>query len=90
MENRYTFALVRELVDELVLVDEAQIAQAIRHAYRNEQQTVEGSGAVGIAALLSGRVTDSGVTAVILSGCNIDTNLHHRIVSGEDVDVTAE
>ena len=90
LENRYTFALVRDLVDELVLVSEAEIAQGIRHAYWKEQQTVEGSGAVGIAALLSGRVTGSGVTAVIVSGGNIDTNLHQRIVSGEDVDVTAE
>ena len=88
--NRYTFALVRDLVDELVLVSEAEIARGIRHAYWEERQIVEGSGAVGIAALLSGRVTGSGVTAVIVSGCNIDMSLHHRIVSGEDVDVTAE
>ena len=90
LENRYTFAVVGELVDEMVLLSEAEIAQAIRHAYWEERQIVEGSGAVGIAALLSGKVADSGVTAVVVSGGNIDMALHHRIVSGEDVDVTAE
>ena len=90
LENRYTFAVVRELVDEMVLLSEAEIARAIRHAYWEERQIVEGSGAVGIAALLSGKVADGGVTAVVVSGGNIDMALHHRIVSGEDVDVTAE
>ena len=90
LDNAYTFAMTRDLVDDIVLVSEAEIAAAIRHAYWHEQQIVEGSGAVGIAALLSGKVRPDGPTAVLLSGGNIDMTLHHRIVSGEDVDVTAE
>ena len=90
LDNRYTFAMVRDLVDGLLLVSEAQIAQAIRHAYWEERQIIEGSGAVGIAALLAGLVPSPGVTAVVVSGCNIDMSLHHRIVSGEDVEVTAD
>ncbi len=90
LHNRFTFAMVRDLVDDLVLVSEAQIAQAIRHAYWQEKLVIEGSGAVGIAALLAGLVPSPGVTAVLVSGCNIDMTLHHRIISGEDVDVTAE
>ncbi len=89
LDNRYTFALVRDLVDELVLVEEAEIARAIRHAQREERQTLEGAGAVGIAALLSGRLAATGITVVLLTGGNIDGALHQRIVSGEDVDVTA-
>lgn len=85
LDNRHSFALVRDLVDELLLVDEQQIAEAIRHAYWKEKQVIEGSGAVGIAALLSGKVESAGPIAVVLSGCNIDMNLHHRIISGEDV-----
>ena len=52
-------------------------------------QADEGAGAVGIAALLAGIIGGSGVTAVLVSGCNIDMTLHHRIASGEDVEVTA-
>ena len=90
LDNAYTFAMTRELVDDIVLVTEAEIAAGIRHAYWQEHQIIEGSGAVGIAALLAGKVRPKGLTAVLLSGGNIDMGLHHRIVSGEDVDVTAE
>ena len=89
-DNRHTFNMVRDLVDDIVLVSEAEIAQAIRHAYWNERQIIEGSGAVGIAAILSRRVEPRGPTVVLTSGGNIDMALHHRIISGEDVDVTKE
>lgn len=90
LENRYTFAMVRDLVDDLVLVDETEIAEAIRHAYWQERQIIEGSGAVGIAALKAGRITNPGATVVVVSGGNVDMNLHHRIIGGENVDVTKE
>ncbi|HEY5598654.1 MAG TPA: hydroxyectoine utilization dehydratase EutB [Kiloniellales bacterium] len=90
LDNRYTFALVRDLVNDLVLVSEAEIAAAIRHAYWEERQIIEGSGAVGIAALRAGRIADPGVTVAVLSGGNIDMDLHHRIIGGEAVDVTKE
>lgn len=90
LDNAFTFAMTRDLVDDIVLVSETEIAKAVRHAYWEEGQIVEGSGAVGIAALLSGKVQPNGPMALLLSGGNIDMTLHHRIVSGEDVDVTAE
>ena len=90
LDNEYTFRLVRELVEKIVLVEEGEIAAAIRHAYWEEKQVIEGSGAVGIAALMTGKIENPGRTAVILSGCNIDMNIHHRLISGEDVDVANE
>jgi threonine dehydratase len=90
LENQYTFPMVRELVDDIILVSEAEIAAAIRHAYWEERQIIEGSGSVGLAALLSGRVKPTGTTVLLLSGGNIDMKLHHRIISGEDVDVSQE
>ena len=88
LDNRYTYAMVRELVDDIVLVTEREIAEAIRHAYWSERQILEGSGSVGIAALLSGKVALQPPVAIIASGGNIDMKLHHRIISGENVDVT--
>ncbi len=82
MDNRYTFAMVRDLVDDMVLVSEDEIAEAIRHAYRQERQIVEGSGAVGIAAILAGKVEARGQTAVVVSGGNIDMAEHARLVAG--------
>lgn len=87
LDNRYTFAMVRDLVDELLLVSEEEIADAIRHAYFEERQVIEGSGAVGIAALLAGKVRRPGVTAVVVSGGNIDMALHARLIRGERVEL---
>ncbi|SLN37417.1 L-threonine dehydratase catabolic TdcB [Roseovarius litorisediminis] len=90
LENAYTFAMTRDLVDEVVLVSEVEIAAAIRHAYWQERQVIEGSGSVGIAALLAGKIADPGNCVSLISGQNIDMALHKRIIDGEDVDVAAE
>lgn len=84
LNNQYTFDLVRELVDDIVLVSEVQIAEAIRHAYWQEKQIIEGGAAVGIAAMLAGKIQPAANTCVVLSGCNIDMPLHHRIIGGEN------
>lgn len=90
LDNRLTFAMVRKLVDEVILVDEAEIAGAIRHAYAEERQVVEGGAAVGIAALLREGKAAWGTTIVLLSGGNIDMALHARIIGGEYPDLLAE
>ncbi len=90
LDNRWTFAMTRDLVDDIVLVNESEIAAGIRHAYWQERQIIEGSGAVGIAALLSGKIKVNGPLVVLLSGGNIDMRQHHRIICGEDVDVAKE
>lgn len=89
MDNRYTFAMVRDLVDDIVLVSEAEIAEAIRHAYWEERQIIEGSGSVGIAALLAGKVRARGTCAALVTGQNIDMTLHKRLIDGETVDLMA-
>jgi threonine dehydratase len=90
LENAYTFAMTRDLVDEVLLVSEAEIAAAIRHAYWEERQIIEGSGSVGIAALLAGKITNPGNCVALISGQNIDMALHKRLIDGEDVDVATD
>jgi threonine dehydratase len=81
LDNRHTFALARELVDELVLVSEEEIAGGMAHVYWREQLVVEGGAAVGIAALLHDKVSRlGGRIAVILSGRNIDMQRFAAIV----------
>ena len=85
--NRYTFAMCRDLLDDVVLLSEEEIADGIRHAFATEGETVEGAGAVGIAALLGeqgGRSADPAV--VLVSGRNIDEAQHRRIVERRDSD----
>jgi len=83
MDNQYTFAMVRDYVDDIVLLDEDEIAEGIRHAYFNEQAIVEGGGAVGIGALLAGKVKPGEPTIVLMSGKNIDMELHREIINRE-------
>jgi threonine dehydratase len=83
LDNRYTFAMCRELLDEVILLSEEEIAVGIRHVYEAEREIVEGAGAVGIAALLARRVAPQGPVVAILSGRNIDMGLHRAVISGE-------
>jgi threonine dehydratase len=83
LDNQLTFAMCQALVDDVVLLSESEIAAGIRHAYAEECEIVEGAGAVGIAALLARKVTGlSGPLAIVLSGRNIDMDLHRHIVNG--------
>jgi threonine dehydratase len=85
LDNRLTFKMVRDLVDDVVLLSEDEIAEGIRHAYAQEREIVEGAAAVGIAALLVKKVKVQGPAVVLLSGRNIDMNLHRSIIAPEDV-----
>ncbi|AXV18210.1 hydroxyectoine utilization dehydratase EutB (plasmid) [Neorhizobium sp. SOG26] len=80
LQNRVTFALCRELLDDVVLLSEEEIAAGIRHATHEEGEVVEGAGAVGIAAILAGKIQPTGPTAIIVSGANIDPKKHRDIV----------
>jgi threonine dehydratase len=88
LDNRYTFPMVRELSDHTLLISEEWIARGIRHAYREEREIIEGAGAVGIAAVLSGRIDRSlasGPIVLVVSGRNIDMTLHHKLVSDSTI-----
>ena len=84
LANAHTYALVRDLVDEVVLLTENEIAAGVRHAYLAEREVVEGGGAVGIAALLAGKVRTRGPAVALLSGRNIAMDLHRRIICGDE------
>lgn len=80
LDNRWTFEMCRSLLDDVILLDEEEIAAGIRHAATQEGEVIEGAAAVGIAALLSGRIKPTGPTAIIVSGGNIDPEQHRAIV----------
>jgi threonine dehydratase len=69
-----TGPLLGELLDEVVEVSGEDIAQAIVLLLERTKLVVEGAGAVGIAALLDGRVGGTGPVVVVLSGGNIDAS----------------
>ena len=75
LDNRNSFALCRHVIDRHVVVDESDIRSAVGKAFRECRLVVEGGGAVGLAALWSGRYRPRGRAAAIVSGGNIDRRL---------------
>ena len=75
------FEIVREYVDEVVTVSDDDTAQALLVLLERAKLVVEPAGAVGVAAILSGKVASSGTTVVILSGGNIDPLMMERVIS---------
>lgn len=81
LDNRYTFPVVRDLVDEVVLLSEAEIAAGMRHLFHEERLVSEGGAAVGVAALLAGKAGGRGrTTASVVSGCNVDMKAFLSVV----------
>jgi threonine dehydratase len=73
--------VVRALVDEIVLVDEEETAEAILLLLERERTVAEGAGAVGLAALLHRDLGLAGKrVVVVVSGGNIDVNLMARVI----------
>jgi threonine dehydratase len=77
-----TLSLVSRWVDEVVVVAEDDVAEAMVFLLERAKLVVEGAGAVGVAALLAGaaRLQDGGTTVAILSGGNVDAGLLAQIV----------
>lgn len=79
--GKLNWELTQQFIDEIVLVDEEEIAQSILVLLERAKLMVEGAGAVAMAALLSGKAAHvQGPVCVILSGGNIDVNILSRII----------
>ncbi len=78
----HTFTVTQSLVDDVVTVEEEDIIRAVLLLMERTKLVVEGAGAVGVAALLAGKVAVKGLrTAVVLSGGNIDMTLVGRFIA---------
>ena len=69
-------------LDEMITLEEDEIAAAIAWLHEHEGLRVEGSGAVGVGALLHARVRELGAcVAVVVSGSNIDAEKHRAVLA---------
>ncbi|MFE5673051.1 threonine ammonia-lyase [Agromyces sp. NPDC056523] len=75
------FAIIRETIDEIVTVTEDDIARALLVLLERAKLVVEPAGAVGVAALMTGRVRSDGPIVALLSGGNIDPLLMQRVIA---------
>jgi threonine dehydratase len=76
-----TFAILRDRNAKAVWVSDEEVKEAIRFAWREHNLVVEPGGAAALAALLAGKFEPAEGTVVVLSGGNIDPELHARIMA---------
>jgi len=73
LDNALTLQMCQRLIDETLLLSESEIAAAMRTLFFEDRIVAEGGGAVGVGALMSGRLNlRPGPTAIVISGCNVD------------------
>ncbi|MEK7433993.1 MAG: threonine ammonia-lyase [Cyanobacteriota bacterium] len=75
-----TFDIIHKYVDDVTTVDEDEISQAVLYLLERCKLVVEPSGAVGVAALLSKKITVSGDTVILISGGNVDIKMLNNII----------
>lgn len=86
LDNRLTFALCRDLLDDCVLVTEQEIYEAMQALYFEDRMVAEGASVVGIAAMRAGRLPAfDGPVATILTGRNVDMITFTDIVVGRGI-----
>lgn len=78
-----TFAINRELVDEVVAVSDEEIVNAMIALFNHAKVVAEPSGATALAAMLSGKVSLSGRVGVIVSGGNIDLERFRALLGAQ-------
>jgi threonine dehydratase len=80
--GKITFQINRELIGQGITASDEEVGRAVAFAFRELKLVVEPGGAIGLAALLAGRLDVKGKVVVgVLSGGNIDPELFHRLVA---------
>jgi threonine dehydratase len=85
MNNTYSFPMCRELLDETVLVTEAEIYHAMQVLFYEDRIVAEGGSVVGLAAVLNDKITLQGPAATVITGRNLDMQMFARVIAGQDV-----
>jgi len=78
--NSITIPLARKYVDDILLVSEAEIYQAVQYAWHQYNEKIEGSAAVVLAAILSAKISQF-AAVLIISGGNIQPEVHAKIIN---------
>jgi len=77
-----TFPINRALIGQGVVASDAEVGRAVAFAFRELKLVVEPGGAIGLAALLAGKIAVKGkVVVAVLSGGNVDAALFDRLIA---------
>ena len=87
LENKLSYPLCRDLLDDTILVSEDEIHHAMQVMFFEDRIVAEGASVVGIAAIMSGKFKPTGPTATIVTGRNLDMPTFLAIMAGENVQI---
>jgi threonine dehydratase len=88
LSNKYSFKLCQKYLDDIILVSEQEIYKALQEIYYMDNIICEGACVVGVAALMNNRIKNlEGLTSTIITGKNIDPDLHKNIIEGKDIKI---
>ena len=73
--GQLTFPLLLQHVDDMVTVSDAELVAAVRFAMLRMKLVIEPSGALGLAAMMSGKAGVTGRVGIIISGGNVDAEM---------------
>lgn len=85
LQNKLSFAMCRDLLDDIILVTEEEIYHAMQTLFYEDRIVAEGACVVGIAAVQSGKLCLTGPTATIITGRNLDMVTFNHIMNGDDI-----
>src|SRR6056300_576712 len=88
LSNKYSFKLCQKYLDDIILVSEQEIYKALQEVYYMDNIICEGACVVGVAALMNNKIRNlKGLTTTIITGKNIDPDLHKNIIEGKDIKI---
>ncbi|ANU12283.1 hydroxyectoine utilization dehydratase EutB [Planococcus antarcticus] len=87
LNNRYTFRMVGEFMDQMVLISEDEIGYAMVYMMDKQRIIMEGAAATGIAAILGKRIPhQDGALVVIITGQNVDISILLQLMKNYPVE----
>lgn len=85
LNNQHTFDVCQDLLDEVILLTEAEIYRGMQTLFAHDRLIAEGASAVGHAAVLAGKVMLTGPTATIITGRNVDMDQFTNVITGQPI-----
>jgi len=83
--NRYTFSMVNQFVDDIILVNETTIANGMRFMLQEQKMVIEGAAGAGVGAVLAGNLKLGGTNVLLITGGQVDPSVVLGLLNTEEL-----
>ncbi|HLS60106.1 MAG TPA: pyridoxal-phosphate dependent enzyme [Virgibacillus sp.] len=83
--NRYTFSMVSQFVDDIILVNETTIANGMRFMLQEQKMVIEGAAGAGVGAVLAGNLKLGGTNVLLITGGQVDPSVVLGLLNTEEL-----